>query len=126
MVRSKPDGAKAPDWVSSTLVFVRNVDASLRFYVDLLGFALNMRHEEQGHALVAGVSRGEGCALLLTDQWPDRVGTAILYIALDPDAFGRLRDDLRAKGVPLADGWWGQPLLVAKDPDGNQLYFPEP
>jgi catechol 2,3-dioxygenase-like lactoylglutathione lyase family enzyme len=51
-------------WLTSTLMFVRDVDASIRFYVDKLGFTLNMRYEEDGQALVAGVSRGDGCALL--------------------------------------------------------------
>lgn len=113
-------------WASSTLVFVRDVDVAIRFYVDALGFRLNMRHEEGGHALVAGVSHGDGCALLLTSQWPERIGTAILYAAFGPEDFARLRADLQKKGVATKEGWWGQPLLIVEDPDGNQFYFPEP
>jgi catechol 2,3-dioxygenase-like lactoylglutathione lyase family enzyme len=114
------------NWTSSTLVFVRDVDAAIGFYVDRLGFTLDMRHEEEGKALVAGVSRGDGCALLLTSQWPEKVGSAILYTALDTDEFARLRAALEAKGTPVKDGWWGKPLLIIEDPDGNQLYFPVP
>lgn len=113
-------------WESSTLVFVRDVDASIRFYVDMLGFTLNMRHEDGGRALVAGVSRGDGCALLLTCQWPDRIGTGIIYIALGLDAFEAMRRDLEGKNVALKEGWWGNPLLIATDGDGNQIYFPRP
>lgn len=113
-------------WISSTLVFVRDVDDAIHFYVDLLGFTLNMRHEEEGRALVAGVSRGEGCALLLTSQWPEKVGTAILYTALDGADFAPLCAELGAKGVSLGEGWWGQPLRIVTDPDGNQLFFPVP
>ena len=112
------------DWSSSTLVFVRNVDEAIGFYVDRLGFTLNMRHEEDGRALVAGVSRGSGCALLLTAQWPERVGTAILYTHLPDDALGLLLADLRQQDVVAKDGWWGTPLAVIEDPDGNQLFFP--
>jgi catechol 2,3-dioxygenase-like lactoylglutathione lyase family enzyme len=113
-------------WISSTLVFVRDVDHAILFYVDRLGFTLDMRHAEAGTTLVAGVSRGEGCALLLTCQWPDRVGTGILYTALDPDEFERLATRLNEQGLSTADGWWGLPLLVVTDPDGNLLYFPRP
>ena len=114
------------DWMSSTLFFVRDVDAAIAFYVDLLGFTLNMRHEEDGEALVAGVSHGEGSGLLLTSQWPERVGTGIIYVALGNDAFSRLRADFARNGVSTKDGWWGNPLTIVEDPDGNQIYFPAP
>lgn len=119
------DGAPA-DWAASTLVFVRDVDAAIRFYVDMLGFTLNMRHEHEGQALVAGVSHGDGFGLLLASQWPDRVGTAIFYAAFGPEDFARIRADLEAKRVTTKDGWWGQPLMIVADPDGNQIYFPVP
>jgi catechol 2,3-dioxygenase-like lactoylglutathione lyase family enzyme len=110
-------------WSASTLVFVRDVDASIRFYVSRLGFTLNMRHEEAGHALVAGVSRGDGCALLLTSQWPDRIGLGILYAAFAQDQFDALRAELESKQVAVKQGWWGSPLLIVEDGDGNQFYF---
>lgn len=113
-------------WVSSTLFFVRDVDAAIGFYVDRLGFALNMRHEEDGRTLVAGVSRGDGCALLLTSQWPDKVGKGVLYLALGVDEFKRWRGELHARGVATEEGWWGRELLVIEDRDGNQLYFAHP
>ena len=112
-------------WSNSTLVFVRDVDASIRFYVGTLGFTLNMRHEDAGRALVAGVSRDE-CALLLTSQWPDRIGTGIIYIALGQEAFDALRADLKSKNVTPKEGWWGNPLVIVADCDGNEIYFPHP
>lgn len=114
------------DWVSSTLVFVRDVDAAIGFYVDRLGFTLNMRFEDEGQALVAGVSHGDSCALLLTCQWPEKIGTTVLYLAFGPDEFELLLADLEAAGVPVTDGWWGNPLAIVTDPDGNQLWFARP
>jgi catechol 2,3-dioxygenase-like lactoylglutathione lyase family enzyme len=114
------------DWQISTLVFVRDVDASIGFYVGKLGFTLNMRHEEDGRALVAGVSRGEGCALLLTSQWPDRVGKGIIYNGPDQAAFDAMKAELAGKGVPTRQGWWGSDLMIVEDPDGNQIYFADP
>ncbi len=113
-------------WQMSTLVFVTDVDASIAFYVGKLGFTLNMRYEEEGRALVAGVSRGEGCALLLTSQWPDRVGRGVLYNGPDPAEFDAVRAEFEAKGVPLKEGWWGKKLMVVEDPDGNQMWFGDP
>jgi catechol 2,3-dioxygenase-like lactoylglutathione lyase family enzyme len=115
-----------PDWISSMLVFVRDVDRAIHFYVGLLGFTLNMRHEEDGHALVAGVSRGDGCALLLTGQWPEKIGTAVIYTALDAGETADLRAGLEARGVEIGTGFWGKELMIVADPDGNQLYFPLP
>lgn len=39
------------EWVSSTLIFVRDIDASISFYVDGLGFTLNMREDHDGNQL---------------------------------------------------------------------------
>jgi hypothetical protein len=85
-----------------------------------------MRYEEDGHARVAGVSRGDGCALLLTDQWPDRIGLGIIYAAFGRDESKALRADLEAKQVATKEGWWGKEMLVVADGDGNQFYFAHP
>ncbi len=112
------------DWTSSTLIFVRDVDASIHAYVDLLGFTLNMRFEDEGVALVAGVSRGDGCALLLTSQWPDKVGTAVIYTALPQDELVAFRAMAERGGFDIGNGFWGKEIMILTDPDGNQLWFP--
>jgi len=113
-------------WTSSTLVFVRDVDAAIAFYVEQLGFTLNMRYAEEDKALVAGASRGDGCSILLTCQWPDKVGTTVLYTALEAREHEQVCAEFQAKGVALKEGWWGKPLVVVEDGDGNQLYFARP
>ncbi len=118
--------AAAPDWTCSTLFFVRDVDRAVGFYLERLGFALNMRYEEDGVARVAGVSRGPGCALLLTSQWPDRVGTGVLYSGLDADHHAAVFAEFAARGAAVGDGFWGKPISVLEDPDGNQLWFGAP
>jgi hypothetical protein len=40
------------------------------------------RHEENDKALVAQVDR-QGCELILSSQWPDKVGTGLIFISLD-------------------------------------------
>jgi catechol 2,3-dioxygenase-like lactoylglutathione lyase family enzyme len=114
------------DWQTSTLLFVRDVDVAISFYVGKLGFTLNMRYEEDGAALVAGVSRGDGCAFLLTSQWPDKAGSAVIYTAFGAAEHDALRANFIAKGVRLTDGWWGKRLMIVEDSDGNQFWFADP
>jgi catechol 2,3-dioxygenase-like lactoylglutathione lyase family enzyme len=116
----------AAPWQTSTLIFVRDVEAAIDFYVGKLGFDLNMRYEEAGQALVAGVSRGDGASFLITSLRPEKVGGAVIYGAFDPDEHDALKVDLEAKGVALQDGWWGKKLMIVEDPDGNQLWFGDP
>jgi catechol 2,3-dioxygenase-like lactoylglutathione lyase family enzyme len=113
---------------------VTDVEASLRFYVDRLGFTSPWRYDEDGRAYVAQVDR-QGCALILSDQWTEKVGKGLMFISLNVEppsreaavaALDTLRAELEAKGVPVKDGSWGYRLLVVNDPDGNQLFFNYP
>jgi uncharacterized glyoxalase superfamily protein PhnB len=122
------------DWFARPVLHVTDVAASLRFYVDQLGFTNPWHHAEDGKLLVAQVDR-QGCALILSSQWPEKVGKGLVFISLnvDPDtraaqveALDALRAELEARGVPVKDGSWGYRLLVVDDPDGNQLYFNYP
>ena len=112
-------------WFARPVLFVADIDRSLDFYVGKLGFKQNMRYVEEGKALVGGVER-DGCELLLSCQWPDKVGKGLMFISLHRDVFAALRPELERRGVDVKDGWWGYQLMVVNDPDGNQLYFPNP
>ena len=119
------------DWFARSVLHVTDVDASLRFYVDRLGFTSPWRFDEKGKTFVAQVER-EGCALILSSQWPEKIGKGLIFISLNVEpqaqvaALDALRAELEAKGVPVKDGSWGYRLLVIDDPDGNQLFFNYP
>ena len=122
------------DWFARPVLHVTDVDASLRFYVNRLGFSSPWRYDENGRAYVAQVDR-QGCALILADGWPEKVGKGLMFISLNVEPHSReaavaaldeLRAELEAKGVPVKDGSWGYRLLVVDDPDGNQLFFNYP
>ena len=133
------------DWFARPVLHVSDVEASLRFYVERLGFTSPWRFDEDGRACVAQVDR-HGCALILADTQlfsgnrsgafrPENIGKALMFISLnvEPDtpeaavtALEALRAELEAKGVSVKDGSWGYRLLVVDDPDGNQLFFNYP
>jgi catechol 2,3-dioxygenase-like lactoylglutathione lyase family enzyme len=123
------------DWFARPIINVADVDASLRFYVNQLGFTCPWRFDDDhGRAYVAQVDR-QGCALILAKTWPEKVGKGLMFISLNVEpetheaataALDALRAELAAKGVPVKDGSWGYRLLVIDDPDGNQLFFNYP
>jgi catechol 2,3-dioxygenase-like lactoylglutathione lyase family enzyme len=119
------------DWFARPVLHVKDVEASLLFYVDRLGFTSPWRHNEDGRADVAQVDR-QGCALILADSWPDKIGKGLIFISLNVEpetqvaALDALRAELEARGVPVKEGSWGYRLLVVDDPDGNQLFFNYP
>jgi catechol 2,3-dioxygenase-like lactoylglutathione lyase family enzyme len=119
------------DWFARPVLHVTDVEASLRFYVNQLGFITPWRYEEDGRARVAQVDR-QGCALILADTWPDKIGQGLMFISLNVEPVAQvaeldaLRAELEAKGVSVKDGSWGYRLLVVDDPDGNQLFFNYP
>jgi catechol 2,3-dioxygenase-like lactoylglutathione lyase family enzyme len=113
------------EWFARPVLFVTDVGRSVDFYVNQLGFTRTWCYEEDGKAYVAQVDR-QGCELILSSQWPKKVGSALMFISLDVDVLHALRAELEGKGVAVKDGEWGYRLMVVHDPDGNELFFPYP
>ena len=122
------------DWFARRVLHVTDVEVSLRFYVNQLGFTSPWRYDEDGRARVAQVDR-QGCTLILADTWPEKIGMGLMFISLNVEsetseaaiaALDALRAELEAKGVPVKEGSWGYRLLVVDDLDGNQLFFNYP
>jgi catechol 2,3-dioxygenase-like lactoylglutathione lyase family enzyme len=122
------------DWFARPVLHVKDVEASLSFYVDRLGFTIPWRYDEDGRAHVAQVDR-QGCALILADTWPEKIGKGLMFISLNVEpatyeaavaALDALCAELEAKGVVVKEGSWGYRLLVVDDLDGNQLFFNYP
>jgi catechol 2,3-dioxygenase-like lactoylglutathione lyase family enzyme len=135
------------EWYARPVLFVADIDRTLDFYVNRLGFTQSWTFEEDGQAFVAQADR-QGCALIFSSQWPDKVGRGLMFISLNVDAdtlqktpqrtpqdklstevelaLDRLRVEFEGKGVKVEDGFWGYRLLVVRDPDGNELYFNYP
>jgi catechol 2,3-dioxygenase-like lactoylglutathione lyase family enzyme len=122
------------EWFARPVLHVKDVEASLRFYVSRLGFTSPWRYDVDGRAHVAQVDR-QGCALILADTWPEKIGQGLIFISLNVEpatcetavaALDALREELEARGVLVKEGSWGYRLLVIDDLDGNQLFFNYP
>ena len=122
------------DWFARPVLHVSDVEASLRFYVERLGFTSPWRYDEDGRARVAQVDR-QGCALILADTWPEKADRGLMFISLNVEpptreaataALDELRAEFEGKGVAVKEGSWGYRVLVVDDPDGNQLMFNYP
>lgn len=113
-------------WYSRPILAVTDLERSLEFYVDKLGFTVAWHFaDSDGSGGVAQVDRA-GTELILTSHWPDKAGSATIFISLDPDVLDAARTEFEGRGVSVKDGWWGYKLAIVEDPDGNQLYFPYP
>ena len=92
------------DWFARPVLHVTDVETSLQFYIDRLGFTSAWRYEEDGRARVAQVDR-QGCALILADTWPDKIGKGLMFISLNVEPVTQvaeldaLRAELEAKDV---------------------------
>lgn len=115
----------SPRWYTRPVLFVSDVERSIGFYVDKLGFTENWRHEDAGKPIVAQVDR-RGCELIFSSQEPEKTGRGRIFISLDVEVLHSARAELEGKGVAVEDGRWGYPLMVVHDLDGNELYFPYP
>jgi len=122
------------DWFARPVLHVADVEASLRFYVTRLGFTSPWQFEDDGRVNVAQVER-QGCALILADTWPEKIGKGLTFVSINVEpqtretmiaALDALRAELEANGVAVKEGSWGYRLLVVDDPDGNQLFFNYP
>jgi len=128
---SQKDNSPMTDWFARPVLHVADVEASLRFYVEKLGFTIPWQFLEDG---VAQVDR-QGCAIILANTWPAKIGKGLLFISLNVEpetrenaiaALDGLRAELEARGASVKEGRWGYRLLVVEDPDGNQLFFNYP
>src|SRR5258706_16132692 len=103
------------DWFARPVLHVADVEASLRFYVNRLGFTSPWRYDEDGRVHVAQVDR-QGCGLILAATRPEEIGKGLMFLSLNAEpatregaiaALGALRADLEAIGVPVKGGSWG-------------------
>ena len=113
------------DLYARAVFFVANAESSLRFYVDQLGFSEDWVHREEGTVYVFQVSLF-GFELILNqahDETRDRAGHGRVYIGLEDDQIAPVLKHIQTHGIKTERRDWGQPTLVIKDLDANELFF---
>jgi len=105
--------------------FVSDAGRAQRFYVDQLGFSEDWTHQEEDRVYVCQVSLF-GFELILNqahDETRERAGHGRVYIGLEDDQIGPVLAHIAAKGIQTERREWGQPTLVIKDLDGNEIFL---
>ncbi|NJL30528.1 MAG: VOC family protein [Phycisphaerales bacterium] len=110
---------------SATMFPVSDLDASLRFFVEVLGFSEDFRFGKY-----AGIKKGECCIHLSAFGNPNtgKPGSACIYIFCDEvDQFYREITELGAvTDGPPKDYEYGMRDFIARDLDRNQISFGTP
>ncbi len=109
---------------------VNDIEKSMAWYRDVLGFKVKERWERDGTLHGAEMSAGDVAFYLGQDDWKmgrDRVkgvGTR-MYITTGP-RIGRLADNIKARGGTLTQELredWGMRTFSVEDPDGYRMTF---
>jgi catechol 2,3-dioxygenase-like lactoylglutathione lyase family enzyme len=111
---------------------VASIDASLRFYIDLLGFTMKSRWIDEGKLRWCWLELGDAALMLQEfrteghDSWKPtgKVGEGVSICFICTDALAIYRD-VKAKGFQtrrpfVGNGMWVVTLI---DPDGYVLEF---
>jgi len=104
---------------------VKDAERSLKFYTETLGFSLEWNYQEEGRTFVFEVSL-LGFQLILNETeagTADRAGHGRVFIGLDDDQVDSFRKHIEEKGIETTVVQWGNPTLVIRDLDGNELFF---
>jgi catechol 2,3-dioxygenase-like lactoylglutathione lyase family enzyme len=99
------------------VLFVADVNRSIQFYVDVLGFEKKW-HEGDGKGTVCQVNRGDTEVILCQDA--ARRDKGRLFVELNKDELAHLRSEIDARSIPWEKSWWGYDVIKILDPDGNE------
>jgi catechol 2,3-dioxygenase-like lactoylglutathione lyase family enzyme len=110
-------------WYARPVFFVADIHEALHFYIDKLGFEKKW-HEADGKGTVCQVDHGE-CEIILS-QDAVRRDKSRLFIELTPEGFEQLGREIAERSIPTDKTWWGYDVIRIVDPDGNELFFPDP
>lgn len=114
---------------------VTDIEASLRFYVDGLGFAISNHWSPEGRIRWCWLQLGDA-ALMLQEYWKDGrpggvpeglLGQGVSVCFMCDDAL-EIYHDLISKGIPASRPFVGNGLWVTsvRDPDGYRVDFESP
>ncbi|SRR6266849_5999875 len=128
--RAKRAQAKTTTLSGATPSFtVNDIERSVAWYRDVLGFAVKERWEEAGKFLGAEVKAGDVSFMLGQDDWKkgrNRLkGEGVRIYCTTGQDVDRLAEQIKARGGALAqepiDQPWGTREFAVEDPDGFKI-----
>lgn len=105
--------------------FVADGLKARRHYVEKLGFSADWGEVDDGHLYVCQVSLF-GFELILNEVWGDakgREGHGRVFIGLEDHQIARVREHIARHDIATERREWGQPTLVVRDLDQNEIFF---
>jgi lactoylglutathione lyase len=110
---------------------VRDLERSLAWYRDVLGFLVEKRHERNGQLVAVSIKAGRVELLLGLDDgakgWDRQKGEGLSLQFTTMQSVDGLADRIRASGGVLhtepTDTPWGARVFRVVDPDGFKLVF---
>jgi lactoylglutathione lyase len=116
------------------LLNVADVEASLGFWRDLIGFAVTYRYEADGRLMFASLQSGE-VRLMVNGRGGDpaarraRPHYTEAVLSFGVPSVHHFVDELRAKGFAAPDPEaesYGLDEVIVRDPDGYEIAFTSP
>ena len=113
------------DWYSRTVFFVKDAGKSIEFYRDKLSCTVAWEYREGDRVVVCQVGR-PGFEVILAAQDEAKSGHGRVFIEINRAQEVALRKEIEDKSVAATDAYWGMPVILMEDPDGNQVMFSPP
>jgi lactoylglutathione lyase len=103
---------------------VSNMDASLRFYIDGLGFEMKNKWIDDGKLRWCWLEIGEAALMLQEFQLEGNVGIGVSICFTCEDAI-KIYREITARGIAAKRPFVGNRMWVTEvsDPDGYKLFF---
>lgn len=125
--RAEPQSFRARDLMAS--LTVRDLETSVAWYRDVLGFVVEKRHERNGKLVAASLKAGRVELLLTQDDgakgWERQKGEGMSLQFTTLQGVDAFADRVRASGGTLhsepTDTPWGARVFRVVDPDGFKL-----
>jgi lactoylglutathione lyase len=127
--RAEPQSFRARDLMAS--LTVRDLERSVAWYRDILGFLVEKRHERNGQLVAVSIKAGRVELLLGLDDgakgWDRQKGDGMSLQFTTMQSVDGLADRIKASGGVLhtepTDTPWGARVFRVVDPDGFKLVF---
>jgi uncharacterized glyoxalase superfamily protein PhnB len=127
--RAEPQSFRARSLDAS--LTVKDLEKSLAWYQDVVGFTVDRRHEREGKLMGVSLKAGSVRILLTQDDgakgWDRAKGEGLSLQFTTEQNIDAIANRIRERGVTLdtepVDTPWGMRVFRVRDPDGFRLVF---